>query len=113
MDLRSFQEAYRIELRIRWTTQVCTIACGQIEPTASGSPDSPSQQTISTSRMPRLRSSVSTPSQNRAPSLASIHMPSTRLRPSRLTPTARWQARIRTAPPSRTRTRIASIYRIG
>ena len=62
---------------MRWRTQVCTIAFGQVASMASGRPPSPSQQTNRTSLMPRLRSSASTPAQNRAPSEAAIQMPST------------------------------------
>ena len=47
----------------RWTTQVCTVASGQIASIASGSPLSPAQQTISSSPSPRFFSSVSTDSQ--------------------------------------------------
>lgn len=43
---RELNSKERIELRIRWTTQVRTIAWGQIEPIVSGSPVRPSQQTI-------------------------------------------------------------------
>ncbi len=49
--------------------QVCTMAWGQVASIASGKPVSPSQQTISTSRTPRLGSSAQTPAQNLAPSL--------------------------------------------
>lgn len=57
-----------MQLRIRYTTQVCTCVWGRIWSITSGSPLSPSQQTMSMPRMPQLRSSVSTASQNRAPS---------------------------------------------
>ena len=53
-------EAYRIELRFRWTTQVWTVALGQVAPIASGRPARPSQHTMRTSLIPRLRSSVMT-----------------------------------------------------
>src|ERR671912_2128517 len=56
----------RIEARIRCTTQVWTTVCGQVASIASGNPVSPSQQAISTSATPRLRSSASTPAQNYA-----------------------------------------------
>jgi hypothetical protein len=75
---------------------------------ASGNPVSPSQQTISTSRMPRLRSSAHTPAQNFAPSLACTQIPSTCLTPSRSTPTAMCAALLRTWCPSRTFTISAS-----
>jgi hypothetical protein len=65
---------------MRWITQVCTIALGQVASIASGRPPSPSQQTIRVSRTPRLRSSASTPAQNRAPSAAAIRTPSSQQR---------------------------------
>src|SRR5712692_1513112 len=68
--LRSSWETYRIEERMRWMTQVCTIALGQAASIASGSRPSPSQHTNRTSLMPRLRSSVSTPIQKRARRIA-------------------------------------------
>src|SRR6266851_5264371 len=98
--LRSSWETYRIEERMRWMTQVCTIALGQAASIASGSPPSPSQQTNRTSLMPRLRSSVSTPIQKRAPSAAASQIPSTCLYPSMSTPMARWAALLSTVPPS-------------
>ena len=88
--------------------QVCTVVCGQVASTASGKPVSPSQQTISTSRTPRLRSSAHTPAQNFAPSVAWTQIPSTCLTPSRSTPTAMYAARLRTWCPSRTFTTRAS-----
>src|SRR5919112_6274319 len=91
-----------MQARIRCTTQVCTTAAGQTALTAAGRPVSPSQQTIRASRRPRLRSSVSTPDQNFAPSVCWIQMPSTYLRPSRSTPTTRWAALLATTPASRT-----------
>ena len=50
------------------TTQVCTVASGQVSRIDSGSPLSPSQQTISASCRPRLRSSVSIVAHCLAPS---------------------------------------------
>ena len=82
--------------RIRWTTQVCTLVWGQVASIASGSPVSPSQQTNSTSRTPRLASSAQTPAQNFAPSLFCTQMPSTCLMPSQSTPTARCAALVLT-----------------
>src|SRR5690606_6044111 len=52
---------------MRWTTQIWTIESGQVASIASGNPVSPSQQTMSTSRTPRLASSAQTPAQNFAP----------------------------------------------
>lgn len=54
-----------------------TMAWGQSAVIDSGRPASPSQQTNSTSRQPRLRSSVSTSCQNLAPSLCWIQIPRT------------------------------------
>lgn len=77
-----------MEERIRWTTQVCTKAPGQVASIASGNPVRPSQATIRTSSTPRLASSAQTPAQNLAPSWAWIQIPSTCLTPSKSTPTA-------------------------
>ena len=88
--------------------QVCTVDCGQVASIASGKPVSPSQQTISVSRTPRLRSSAQTPAQNFAPSLAWTQIPRTCLTPSRSTPTAICAARFFTVCPSRTFTTSAS-----
>lgn len=55
--------------RSRCTTQVWMTAWGQTAVIDSGNPISPSQQTNNASRQPRLRSSVSTPCQNFAPSV--------------------------------------------
>src|SRR5438309_7565734 len=85
-----------IAARIRWTVQVCTVVRGQVASIASGNPVRPSQQTISTSRTPRLRSSAQTPAQNLAPSVGCTQIPSTCLTPSRSTPTAMWAALLRT-----------------
>ena len=59
---------------------------------------SPSQQTISTSLMPRLASSAHAPAQNFAPSDVWTQMPRTCLTPSRSTPTATWAARCAPGP---------------
>src|SRR5215207_4376848 len=80
----------RIEARIRCTTHVWTTVFGQVASIACGKPVSPSQQAISTSATPRLRSSASTPAQNLAPSEVCTQIPSTCLIPSQSTPTARW-----------------------
>lgn len=45
-------------LRIRWTTQVCTSAFGQIEPIASGRPGRPSQHTSGPLRAALVRGSA-------------------------------------------------------
>src|SRR4029453_3378042 len=71
-----------MEALIRCTTQVWTVAKGQVAAMASGKPVRPSQQTMSTSRIPRLASSAQTPAQNLAPSVASTQIPSTCLMPS-------------------------------
>jgi len=77
-------------MRTRWTTHVCTVACGQVAVMASGSPLSPSQHTMHTSLTPRLRSSVSIPIHTLAPSppVGPTHMPSTSRYPSTLMPMA-------------------------
>jgi hypothetical protein len=50
-----------------WTDEVCTVECSQVVSIASGKPVSPSQQTISTSLMPRLASSTHTPAHTLRP----------------------------------------------
>ena len=57
---------------------------------------------------PRLRRSVNTRSQNLAPSVCSIHSPSTSRVPSRCTPKARYTALLWTTPSARILTRSAS-----
>ena len=84
------------------------MVCGQVASIASGNPVSPSQQTIRTSWIPRLRSSAHTPAQNFAPSLACTQIPRTCLIPSGSTPTAMCACRLRTWCPSRTFTTSAS-----
>jgi hypothetical protein len=76
---------------MRWTTQVCTTAAGQVTEMASGRPVSPSQQTMHTSVTPRDFNSESTDSQNFAlsPVEAPTHMPSICLAPSQSMPMAR------------------------
>ncbi|SIB65657.1 Uncharacterised protein [Mycobacteroides abscessus subsp. abscessus] len=88
-------------------------AAGHTAVIDSGRPVKPSQQTNSASRQPRLRSSVSTPCQNFAPSLCWIQIPRTCLLPSTSTPITTWAALLATTPLSRILMRIASIYRIG
>ncbi len=80
--LRSFQETKAKELRIRCTMQVCTAVRGNTVPMASGKPVSPSTTAIRISCRPRAWSSFITLSQNLAPSVCSIHSPSTSLSPS-------------------------------
>src|SRR3954447_11802513 len=55
--------------------QVCTQASGKTAAIASGNPSSPSTQQISTSRTPRWCRSLSTASQNFAPSLSRHQAP--------------------------------------
>jgi len=68
----------------------------------------PSTTPIRMSLTPRFLSSLITRSQNFAPSVCSIQMPSTSLRPSAVTPIARYTALLRTVPSSRIFTRRAS-----
>ena len=65
---QSRMEAYRNVLRIRCRMQACTVAYSQVVVIDSGSPLSPSQTTMHTSSTPRFLISVSTESQNSAPS---------------------------------------------
>ena len=98
------------------TMHVWTIACGYTDSIASGNPFRPvhawtsSTFAISTSRSPRAFSSFITAYQNRAPSVCSIHSPSTSLRPAHVTPIPRYTALFRIRPSSRTFARIASKY---
>ncbi len=87
---------------------VCTVACGNVFSIASPTPTSPSQQTTSTSRRPRLARFAHTPAQNFAPSLACTQIPSTCLIPDMSTPTAMCADRLATCAPSRTLTTMAS-----
>ena len=76
--------------------QVCTVVSGQVASIASGSPLSPSQQAIRTSRTPRFDSSAQTQAQNFAPSVFCTQIPSTCFTPSTVTPIARCAALLRT-----------------
>src|SRR5246500_232062 len=64
----------------------CTSVRGYTASIASGNPFSPSTQAIKMSFTPRFCNSVSTCSQNFAPSVCATHSPSTSFWPSRLTP---------------------------
>ncbi len=94
---------------MRWTVQVCTVVPGQVAVISSPRPDSPSQQTNSTSSRPRLRSCASACAHVLAPSPGATQIPSTRLHPSGSMPTARFTALFRTADPSRTFATSASM----
>ena len=92
-------DAYRRLARTRWTTHSWTAALGQISLIDSGRPFSPSQQTIMTSSMPRLRNSARVAIQCLAPSPPSpTHIPNTSRSPARLIPTATYTARFDTWP---------------
>ena len=69
--------------------QVWTAACGNTVPIASGKPVSPSTTAIRMSPTPRVLSSFITLSQNLAPSVCSIHSPSTSFSPSQVIASAR------------------------
>src|SRR6266403_3342209 len=64
----------------------CTSVCGKTLSIASGNPFSPSTQAMKMSVTPRFFSSVTTCSQNLAPSVCAIHNPRTSLNPSIVTP---------------------------
>ena len=68
--------------------QVCTHACGKVASIASGKPFRPSTQLIKTSWTPRRLRSLSTASQNLAPSVSCHQIPRTSRSPSQLTPSA-------------------------
>ncbi len=95
------------------TIQVCTSAFGYTDSITSGNPFSPSTQAMKMSFTPRFCNSVSTCSQNFAPSFCAAQSPRTSLLPCRFTAIATWIAWFRMCPPSRTFTRSASMYRIG
>lgn len=81
--------ASREVLRIRWITQVWVMAIGQVASIAWDSPFRPSQTTMQQFSTPRLLISVSTCSQNFAPSLPwPTHKPRMSRSPSTVTPTA-------------------------
>src|ERR1700722_15419768 len=75
-----------MELRMRWTMQVCTIVGGNPAAIASGNPFRPSTMAIRMSSTPRFLSSVMTRNQNLAPSEVSIQRPRMSLVPSGVTP---------------------------
>ena len=64
------------------TMQVWTLVLGQTALIASGRPVRPSQTARSTSPTPRALSAFTTLSQNLAPSVVTIHIPRTSLRPT-------------------------------
>ena len=70
------------------TTQVCTVASGQVARIDSGRPRSPSQHTINASVRPRFLSSVSIVAHCLAPSppVGPSHRPSTSRSPARIDP---------------------------
>ena len=71
-----------MELRMRWTMQVCTIVGGNTAVIASGNPFRPSMTAIRMSSTPRFLSSFITRNQNLAPSEVSIQRPRMSLVPS-------------------------------
>src|SRR5574344_2199597 len=70
------------------TMHNCTTALGNTASMASGKPLSPSTQAMKMSCTPRLRSSVTTCSQNLAPSVWASHRPSTSFSPAMVMPMA-------------------------
>ena len=76
-------------MRIRCSTQVCTIANGQVASIDSGNPLRPSHTTMHTSSTPRFLISVSTCNQYLAPSPpVPIQSPRMSRWPSTVTPIA-------------------------
>ena len=73
-----------MELRMRWTMQVCTIVGGNTAAITSGNPFRPSTTAIRMSSTPRFLSSVMTRNQNLAPSEVSIQRPRMSFVPSAL-----------------------------
>src|SRR5260364_268612 len=104
--LRSFQWAKDSELRIKWTAGLTGLRIdGWV---ASGKPCSPSTTAMRRSLKPRWRNSLKTFSQHLAPSVCSIHRPSTSEQSSAPMPNARDTALFLTLPSSRIRSRSAS-----
>jgi hypothetical protein len=68
--------------------QLCTQASGKTASIASGKPAGPSTQQIGTSLTPRWCRSLSTASQNLAPSVSCHQIPSGSRSPSTVTPIA-------------------------
>src|ERR1700712_1752402 len=96
---QSFRDAYRKVLRSRWITHVCTMVSGHVVVTASGRPFRPSHTTMQTSWTPRFLISVSTDSQNFAPSPPSpAHSPRMSRSPLQVTPIATYTGRLVTCP---------------
>jgi hypothetical protein len=88
IGLLSFHEANSIELADQMHDAGLLLG-GNIAVIASGKPLRPSTTAIRMSATPRFLSSVMTRSQNFAPLVCSIQMPSTSFLPSGSTPTAR------------------------
>ena len=88
--------------------QVCTVVAGNATSMASERPLRPSTTAIRISATPRAFRSLNTLSQNLAPSVCSIQIPSTSRVPSGRTPRARYTALLRTTASSRILTRRAS-----
>src|SRR6516165_10451089 len=99
--LRSFHDTKARLLRIRCTMQVCTTVCGNTDVIASGKPLSPSTTAMRMSLTPRALSSLTTLSQNLAPSVCSIHSPRTSFSPSGLSASATYTTLFLTRPSSR------------
>ena len=87
--LRSFQDTYRREPRTMWTMQSWTCVFGKTASIASGKPASPSMEAMRMCWTPRFFSSVSTPSQNLAPSASSTQSPRSSLSSDRMRARAR------------------------
>src|ERR1051326_6758419 len=85
----------------------CTRVWGKTLSMASGKPVSPSTHAMKISLTPRFCSSVSTASQNLAPSFCESHIPSSSLFPLSVTPSAKYTALLLTRWFSLTLTRQA------
>src|SRR3954463_15920917 len=105
---RSFQAT-----NLWWTTHSCTSVCGNADSTAFRRPVNPSPHRMRMSCKPRALRSLKTFSQKRAPSVSSIHRPSTSCLPERPTPSTVYTHFLSTPLSVRTATRRPSTKRIG
>src|SRR4051794_21930888 len=105
---RSFQETNLVTFRMWWTTHSCTSVCGNADSTAFRRPVNPSPHRMRMSCKPRALRSLKTFSQKRAPSVSSIHRPSTSCLPERPTPSTVYTHFLRTPLSVRTATRRPS-----
>lgn len=81
--MRSFQDTKATLFLIRCTMQVCTMVCGKIDIWKAHEAVDHGNQDVVDALTPRTLSSLTTLSQNLAPSVCSIQSPSTSFSPFR------------------------------